>query len=77
MDHVLRVVVEHLLADAVAGDAELKNRHARRAVSHNLRRQNSGRKLAQLKLGGRRNLRIGGSQIGVRLKKDANTTMPL
>ena len=65
-------IVEILLAQSFPRQAKLDNRHARRAEVDDLWRKNARRKTAQLKLRGRRDLRVGGIQARPRLQIKLN-----
>ena len=69
-DEVLGVVVELLLGEALAGDADLQNRHGGGGEVDDLRGQDAGRKLAELVLRCSGDLGVGGVQTGPGLEED-------
>ena len=69
-DEVQAEVVELLLGEALAGEAELQDGHAGGAEVDDLRRQDAGRELTQHELRGAADLGVGGVEAGAGLEVD-------
>jgi hypothetical protein len=70
MDEVLGVVIQRLLAEPFAGDAQPHDRHAGGAIADNFWWEDAGRQLAKLILRCRRRFCRGPSDVGARLQVD-------
>ena len=69
-DEVQAEVVELLLGESLAGEAELKNRDGRGAELDDLRWQDAGRQLSENELRGSGDLRVRGVEARARLEVD-------